>query len=52
MRMFLAVSVGELDDHTSIRSVIFLSKALYVVTSIFFFLAGIEHSVLFLVIAV
>ncbi len=52
VRMFLAVSVGELDDHTSIRSVIFLSKALYVVTSIFFFLAGIEHSVLFLVIAV
>ena len=52
IRMFLAVSVGELDDHTNIRSVIFLSKALYVVTSIFFFLAGFQHSIVFLIIAV
>lgn len=52
IRMFLAVSVGELDDHTNIRSVIFLSKALYVATSIFFFLAWFQHSIIFLIIAV
>ena len=52
IRMFLAVSVGALDDHTNIRSVIFLSKAFYVVTSIFFFLAWLQHSVVFLIAAV
>jgi sugar phosphate permease len=52
IRMFLAVSVGALDDHTNIRSVVFLSKALYVFTGLFFFLAGIEHSIVFLIIAV
>ena len=52
IKMILSVSVGDLDDHSNIRSIIFLSKAVYVLTSIFFFLAGIEQSILFLVIAV
>lgn len=52
IRMFLVVSVGELDDHTNVRSVIFLSKAFYIFTSIFFFLAWIQHSIVFLIVAV
>lgn len=52
IKMFFSVSVGELDDHSDIRSVIFVSKAFYVLTSIAFFLAGTQHSIVLLVIAV
>lgn len=52
IKMFFSVSVGELDDHSDIRSVIFVSKAVYVLTSIAFFLAGIQHSIVLLIIAV
>lgn len=52
IRIFLAVNVWNLIDHTNIKSVIFLSKGLYVVTSILFFLAGIQHSVIFLILAI
>lgn len=52
IKMFFSVSIGELDDHSDIRSVIFVSKAFYVLTSISFFLAGTQHSVVLLLIAV
>lgn len=52
IKMFFSVSIGELDDHSDIRSVIFVSKAFYVLTSIAFFFAGMQHSVSLLIIAV
>lgn len=52
IKMFFAVTVGALDDHTDIKSVIFLSKGLYFLTGIFFFLAGTEHSIPILLVAV
>jgi MFS family permease len=52
IKMFFSISVGELDDHSDIRSVIFVSKAVYVLTSIAFFLAGTQHSVTLLIVAV
>ncbi len=52
IKMFFSISVGELDDHSDIRSVIFVSKAFYILTSIAFFFAGISHSVVLLIIAV
>lgn len=52
IKMFVSISVGELDDHSDIRSVIFVSKAFYVLTSIAFFFAGTAHSVFLLVVAV
>jgi len=52
IRIFLAVNVGNLADHTDIKSVIFLSKGMYIITSILFFLAGIQHSVVLLILAV
>ena len=52
IKMFFAVTVGALDDHTDVKSVIFLSKGLYFLTGIFFFLAGTQHSIILLLIAV
>jgi hypothetical protein len=52
IKMIFSVNVGNLDDHSNMRSIIFLGKAIYVLTSIFFFLAGIEKSVIFLILAV
>jgi len=52
IKMFFSINVGELDDHSDIRSVIFISKAFYILTSIAFFLAGTQHSVILLVVAV
>ncbi len=51
VRMIFAISIGELDDHSNIRSIIFLGKWVYFIASIFFFFAGITQSVLLLVIA-
>ena len=52
IKMFFAITVGELDDHTNIRSVIFLSKGIYVITGILFFFAGVDKSLLLLLCAV
>ncbi|MFA6256217.1 MAG: MFS transporter [Candidatus Absconditabacterales bacterium] len=52
IKMIFSVNVGTLDDHSNMKSIIFLGKGIYVLTSIFFFLAGIEKSIVFLVIAV
>jgi MFS family permease len=52
VRMIFSISIGELDDHSNIRSIIFLGKAMYFMTSILFFLSGILHSPVLLVITV
>jgi MFS family permease len=52
VKMLLSVSIGELEDHGDTRSIIFLSKVAYIITSILFFLAGIYHSIPVLIIAV
>jgi hypothetical protein len=52
IKMFFAVTIGTLDDHTNVRSVVFLSKGIYFVTGILFFVAGITHSVPILLLAV
>lgn len=52
IKMFFSISIGDLDDHSDIRSVVFISKIIYVLTSIAFFLAGTQHSVPLLVVAV
>lgn len=52
IKMIFSINIGTLDDHSNIKSIIFLGKGIYILTSIFFFLAGIEKSVILLIIAV
>jgi len=52
IKMFFSVSIGALDDHSNIRSIIFVSKVIAVLMSVCFFFAGFEHSMLLLIIAV
>ena len=43
-KMLFSIPVGEIDDHADLKSVIFLSKWIYVITGILYFLAGILTS--------
>ncbi len=51
-KMIFSVPVGELDDHANLKSVLFLSKWIYVITWLFYFMAGIQKSRILLMIAV
>ncbi|MFA7298475.1 MAG: MFS transporter [Candidatus Absconditabacterales bacterium] len=51
-KMLFSIPVGEIDDHADLKSVLFLSKGVYVITGILYFLAGILTSPVILVIAV
>ena len=51
-KMLFSIPVGEIDDHADIKSVLFLSKWVYVITGILYFFAGILKSPILLVIAV
>ncbi len=51
-KMFFSIPVGEVDDHANLKSVIFLSKWIYVITWLLYFVAGILKSPLILLIAV
>jgi len=44
VKMFFSVSIGEVDDHEDIRSVILWSKGLYIMVGVLYFLSGILHS--------
>ena len=50
--MFFSIPVGEVNNHANLRSVIFLSKFMYVIMGIIYVLAGIYSSVILLVLAV
>lgn len=50
--MLFVIPVGEFDDHTDIKSVVFLSKRVYVIMALMYFLAGIFLSIPLLIIAV
>ncbi|EKD25381.1 MAG: hypothetical protein ACD_80C00077G0006 [uncultured bacterium (gcode 4)] len=51
-KMFFSITVGEEDDHTNIRSVIILSKLVYVITGVLYFLAGLTGELWLLIAAV
>ena len=51
-KMIFSIPVWEVDDHASLKSVLFLSKWVYVLTWLFYFLAGIFKAPVLLVIAV
>ncbi len=52
VKMFFSIPIGEIDDHANIKSVLFISKWIYVITGILYFVAGIIHSIPLLIIAV
>lgn len=43
-KMFFSLPIGELDDHTDLKRVLFISKILYSICGILFFWAGFLHS--------
>lgn len=51
-KMFFSLSIGELNDHTDFKRVLFIGKILYTICGILFFVAGLFHSPLILFIAV
>ncbi len=51
VRMIFDIGMGEVEDHSDIKSIIFLGKWIYVISSILLFVAGIEKSVILLVVA-
>lgn len=51
-KMFFSLPIGEIDDHANLKSVLFLSKSIYVVMGILYVLAWIMDSVYLLIIAV
>lgn len=52
VKMFFSIPIGEIDDHANLKSVLFISKWIYVVTGILYFLAGMVHSLPILLLAV
>jgi hypothetical protein len=52
IRLFFTIPIGKLDDHASMKSIIFLSKFFYVISGMFYFFAGILWSLLLLIVAV
>lgn len=51
-KMFFSIPIWEVDDHANLKSVLFLSKWAYVITGIFYFIAGILKSPVLLILAV
>lgn len=51
-KMFFSIPVGKIDDHANLKSVLFLSKWVYVITWLLYFIAGILRSPIVLLIAV
>jgi len=52
VKMFFSIPIGEIDDHANLKSVLFISKWIYVITWVFYFLAGMLHAVPLLFLAV
>lgn len=50
-KLLFVIPIGEFDDHTDIKSVVFLSKRIYAIMALFYFLAGIFTSLPLLLIA-
>ena len=50
--MFFSIPVGEVNNHANLKSVLFLSKFVYVIMGIVYVLAGIYSSVSLLILAV
>lgn len=51
-KMLFSIPVWEIDDHANIKSVLFLSKWVYVITGILYFVAGLLKSPVILIVAV
>ncbi|MCF7834848.1 MFS transporter [Candidatus Gracilibacteria bacterium] len=51
-KMIFTLPIGELDDHTNMKYVIFLSKIFYAIAAIFYFFAGVFFSIEILLVAV
>ncbi len=51
-KMFFSIPVGEIDDHADLKSVLFLSKWIYVITGILYFVAGMTKNIAILIGAV
>jgi len=51
-KMFFSLAIWEIDDHSDMKRVLFVSKILYVISGILFFGAGFMHSPWILLIAV
>lgn len=51
-KMIFSIPVGEVDDHANLKSVLLLSKLVYVVTWLLYFIAGMTHSIALLIVAV
>ncbi len=51
-KMFFSIPIWEIDNHANLKSVIFLSKFIYIIMGIVYVLAGIYNSVALLVLAV
>jgi len=51
-KMFFSIPIGEIDDHANLKSVLFLSKFVYVIMGIFYVLAWVYDSTILLILAV
>jgi len=51
-KMFFSIPIGEIDDHANLKSVLFISKGLYVFVWMLYVLAGMYDSTLLLIISV
>ena len=49
-KMFFSIPIGEINNHANLKSVLFLSKFVYVIMGILYVLAGIYNSVTLLII--
>ncbi len=51
-KMFFSIPIGEINNHANLKSVLFLSKFVYIVMGVVYVFAGIYSSVVLLVLAV
>ncbi len=51
-KMFFSLAIWEIDDHSDMKRVLFVSKVLYIISGLFFFGAGFLHSPRLLIAAV
>ncbi len=51
-KMFFSVPIGEINNHANLKSVLFLSKFIYIIMGIIYVLAGIYDSVVLLILGV
>lgn len=51
-KMFFSIPIGEINNHANLKSVLFLSKFVYIVMGVIYVFAGIYSSVVLLVLAV